>query len=158
MARTLLKTILAPQIAYLSEQQPSGTAGGTSIATTWTTRTLNTLVDTTAIVTSLTSNQFTLSAGTYRISAVSTFYTANNVKIRIRNITDNTTAIVGQTVVGSTSTYPLASLDGEIVISSSKTFALQYYVQAGTATLGLGQPVSSGEMEIYSQLAITKIK
>jgi hypothetical protein len=150
---------LLPRIAYLSEQQTSGTQGGSSVATTWTTRTLNTLVDSTGIVSSLSSNQFTLPAGTYRATATSWITNGNGVMIRLRNITDSTTVVSGKTYQGSiTNTYSNADLDGEFTITSSKTFALQYYATSATATTGLGAAVSSGEVERYSQIAVQKIK
>ena len=158
----ILTTIpnLQQRVAYISEQQTSGTAGGSTVATTWTTRVLNTIVDNTGIVTSLASNQFTLPAGTYRCSGSAPFYLSNNSKIRLRNITDSITAVNGDSVAGNITggIGTKNNIDGEFTITSPKVFALQYYTLAAQATNGLGQGVTSGENELYSQLAITKIK
>jgi len=153
--------VLLPKIAYLSEQQANGTAGGTSVAATWTNRTLNTIVDSFGIVTSLASNQFTLPAGTYRISGYTTLLMGDAQKCRLRNITDSTTLLVGaSTYSGSTAGYASynSTLDGEVTITAPKTFALQYYVGTAKATNGLGNPTTSTEFEIYSAIQIMKIK
>lgn len=155
---------LQPRVAYLSDQKASGTQGGSSVAGTQT-RTLNTIVDSTGIVGSLSSNQFTLPAGTYKIDASCPAYYVARHRARIRNITDGTTALLG------TSEYALSNgtgnndapqtrsfISGEIVITSSKTFELQHYTQNSTATTGLGAASSSGENEVYATVTITKIK
>jgi hypothetical protein len=151
---------LQPRIAYLSEVQASNTNGGASVATTWTTRTLNTLVDSTGIVTSLASNQFTIPAGTYNVKAFSPQNSTNGHKCRIRNITDGTTLVVGETAYNSTavSLNCPAGLDGEFTITSSKVLALQYYSVISQGTNGLGIAVNSGEVEVYGRVILTKIK
>lgn len=152
--------ILQPRIATLSDVKTNGTAGGSASAATTTTRTLNTTVDTTGIVTSLVSNQFILSAGTYYIEASAQGYLVDQHKIRIRNITDTTTSIIGLSAVsgGAAATATHATLNGEVIISASKTFELQHYTQTASATSGLGRATSSGESEIFSMVKITKVK
>lgn len=151
---------LQQRVAYLSDVKPNNTAGGASGTTTTQTRTLNTIVDSTGIVVSLASNQFTLSAGTYRINASVPGYTVGGHKARLRNVTDGTTTLIG------TSEYSNASADnadsrsminGEFTITSNKAFEIQHYTNA-VASSGLGRPVNSGESEVYTQVEITKIK
>ena len=151
---------LQNRVAYLSEVQASNTNGGASVATTWTTRTLNTLVDSTGIVTSLASNQFTLPAGTYNVKAFSPQNSTNGHKCRIRNITDGTTLVVGETAYNSTavSLNCPAILEGEFTLTSSKALALQYYSVISQGTNGLGISVNSGEVEVYGRVVLTKIK
>jgi hypothetical protein len=148
-----------PRIAYVSHQVASGTQGGSAVATTWTTRPLNTLVDSTRITTSLVSNALTLPAGTYRCSGSASFGNTNNVKLRLRNNTNSTTLIVGQSVVGNTANcYPVGLLSGEFTLTAASAIVLQYYAMSALATYGLGQAVGSGENELYAQLEIIKIK
>lgn len=148
---------LLPRIATINEQQPSGTAGGTVTATTWETRRLNTLSDPTGIVTSLAANAFTLPAGQYYIDAQCPVMKTGMSKIRLRNTTDGTTAIVGNSHHSRTteenSVVPM--LMGHVTISSPKTFEVQQY------SAGAGNYVyasSSGEVEVYSQVKIQKVK
>jgi hypothetical protein len=149
-----------PRIAYLSDQKASGTAGGSQSATTWNIRVLNTLVDDTGVVTSLSSNQFVLTAGTYDIEASAPTYQTNVHKLRLRNISDSSTALVGDSSHnGGADATSKALLNGRIIITASKTFELQHYTaQANAGANGLGVATSSGEVEVYAQLKIMKIK
>jgi hypothetical protein len=151
---------LAPRVAYISEQQASGSAGGSTVANTWTTRTLNTLVDNTGIVTSLSANTITLPAGTYRVSASAPFFNCAATTLRLRNTTDNTTAVIGQRCYSASGVTSGSSalLEGEFTITSAKGMQIQYYAETATATNGLGTAHSTGEVAIFSQVAITKIK
>lgn len=151
---------LQQRVAYLSDVKPSGTAGGSSVIGTQT-RTLNTIVDNTGIVTSLASNQFTLPAGTYQIEASAPGYNTGLLKARVRNITDSTTAIIGSSEYTHTTSVAgsmRSVLVGEITITTSKTFELQMYTGGAQATNGLGVAAVTGESEVYSQVKITKIK
>jgi hypothetical protein len=150
---------LQQRIAYLSDVKASGTAGGSSVAGTQT-RTLNTIVDSTGIVTSLVSNQFILSAGTYYVEASTPGYKCNRHKCRIRNITDTTTPLLGTSEYceSTDNTGNRSFLFGEIVITSAKTFELQEYTEAAQASNGQGLPSSTGENEVYAQVKITRIK
>jgi hypothetical protein len=148
-----------PRIATLSDVKASGTAGGANTASTWQTRTLNTLSDTSAVVTSLSSNQFILPAGEYYIEADAPAYQTRNSKIKLRNITDSTDSIIGITgYTWSTSSVTTnATLKGSIVITSPKTFEIQHWT--GLAFVdGFGLAASSGISEVYTQVKITLIK
>lgn len=151
---------LQPKIAVISDVKTNGTDGGTSVSTTYVTRALNTLNDPNGIVTSLASNQFTLPAGQYHIEASAPAYVATNHRIRLRNITDSATAILG-TSEYTASTMNVMSrsfISDTITIGSSKTFEIQHYVQTGNGGNGLGVRVNSSEQEIYTTVKITKIK
>jgi hypothetical protein len=149
---------LTQRIAYLSDVKANTTAAGTAFATVYGTRTLNTLVDNTGIVTSLAANQFTLNKGVYNIDATCQAYLANAHRARIRNITDGTTILLGSSEYANGSTQNTSRVNGEITITSSKTFELQHFTTTATATNGLGVPASSGESEVYATCKITKIR
>lgn len=153
---------LAPRIAYLSDVKANGTAGGSNNGTVYATRALNTLVDNTGIVTSLSANQFILPAGTYSIDASAPVGgVVNQHRIRIRNITDGTTppTLLGSSEYNTVSTCTNKStLSGEITITSAKTFELQHYCALTVSPTGFGVAASSGESEVYAQVKITRIK
>jgi hypothetical protein len=152
--------VLLPRIAYLSEVQTSGTTGGTSVAGTTQTRTLNTKVDSFGIVTSLASNQFTLPAGTYYIEASAPAYSADRHKIKLRNITNSTDVLIGTSeyLITTGSVANRSSLQGEVTITSASAFSILHFTTAAVATRGLGVEVSSGDVEVYTTVKITKIK
>jgi hypothetical protein len=152
--------LLQPRIATLSDVKASGTAGGTATSGSYQTRTLNTLDDPTGIVTSLASNQFTLPAGEYYIEASAPAYKIDGNKIKLRNITDSTDALVGNIAYGGSGveTQSLALLAGKLTISSSKVFELQHRVITSKTTDGFGISLAFGDNNIYSIVKITKVK
>jgi hypothetical protein len=144
--------VLQPRIATLT-----GINAATPVASTYVTRTLNTLNDPTAIVTSLASNQFTLAAGTYAITASATHHRTNSASSRIRNITDGTSAISGIASYASSTSVTgfVDNLSGIVTINSTKTFELQSIAESSaSASYGIG----AGSDYVNAQVTITKIK
>ena len=150
----------AVQSAIFNETQTVSTAGGASVANAWTKRVLNTTNYNTITGCSIASSVITLAAGTYSIQAFAPFYNSGGTKIKLRNTTDSTDAIIGQNnYVGTTSTATaIASLTEIITIAGTKNFELQYWVENAVATQGLGVTVSgSGVSAIYAIIEIEKI-
>jgi hypothetical protein len=150
---------LQQRIAYLSDVKASGTAGGTS-TTGYQTRTLNTLVDPTGIVTSLVSNQFILPAGTFEITASAPARQSDAHRIRLRNITDSSTTLLGSSELAGSGVVSQSNsiISGQITLSSPKTFEIQHQTNTGRATDGFGAAGSSGESEVFTQVKIIRIK
>ena len=146
-------------IAIFNETQSAATAGGTSTATTWTKRTLNTTIVNNLGAT-LSSSVITLPAGTYLIEASAPFYNPDGAKIKLRNTTDSTDAIVGQNnyINDTVGAQLVASLTGVVTIAASKNFELQYWVEVGAASQGLGISVSgAGVSAVYGIIKIVRI-
>jgi len=150
---------LQQRVAYLSDVKSSGTAGGSSV-TGYQTRTLNTLSDPTGIVSSLASNQFSLPAGVYEIVASSPARQSDTHRIRLRNITDSVTSLLGSSELAGSAIVSQTNsiLTGQITLTSTKTFEIQHQINTAKATDGLGAAGTSGESEVYTQVKITKIK
>lgn len=149
-----------PRIATLTDVKSSGVDGGTATAGSYQTRTLNTLVDLTGIVTSLSSNQFTLPTGEYYIEASAPAFACTQHKIKIRNITDSSDALIGGTEYSQTSAgdSQRSFIKGIVTITSSKTFELQHRVTTTRASNGYGLSAGYGDSEVYSIVKITKVK
>lgn len=156
--------LLQPRIATISDVKATATAGGTFTSGAWQTRTLNTLVDGTGIVTSLASNQFTLPAGTYYVDAQAPAYIVNFHKAKLRNITDSTDVLLGTSSSsdGSASAgngqTTLSIIQGEIVLSSPKVFEIQHQCTLTRATDGFGAVAGFSVSETYTTVKITKVK
>jgi hypothetical protein len=149
----------AETIAIFNETQASNTQGGSSVATTYTKRTLNTTVINN-IGATLTSSVIALVAGTYKVFAMSPFFIVGAVAIRLRNTTDGTTTVAGVNnyVSPSSSAGCNALLDGTFTITATKNFEVQYYCSSAQASNGLGVGVNSaGVSEIYTQITIVKV-
>lgn len=155
-----LMTNTSRSVAYLRDVKTSGTAGGTFTSGAWQTRTLNTIDDPLAFISSLTSNQFTLVAGRYVIDGTATAFQVNGHQTKIRNITDSTDVILGTTgysaggLLSTDLTTSHSNISGTITIASTKTFALQHFC-ALTGTYG--NAASTGVSEQYSFLRIVKL-
>lgn len=174
--RTPSKAIGLPQqrVAIIKDVKAAGTAGGTSV-TSYTARVLNTLQDPTGIVQNSTSftgtggtnTNITLNAGTYRIEAYASVYggtgpVLNQTKLKLRNITDSTDAIIGTVVAPATPSGDAQQIIGKLVgiitLTSQKTFELQQRVSTGVATQGLGLATNFGDVNIFADVVIEKLE
>lgn len=155
------------QVAILQDLQADATQGQALTNGSWTTRTLNTETDPSGIVT-LTSNQFTLGAGTYVVSweclqscTNTSAQGGTNGATRLRNVTDATSTARGTTIRDTdiVNNNRNISSHGDVVftIAVSKTFELQHFVdtlnQRGGANYNSG--VSAGNC--YATVRIDKI-
>lgn len=146
-------------ITIISEIQASGTAGGGFTSGAWRTRVLNTKnID--PIGVTLSSNQFTLPAGTYHLAAKCPANLVNYHKSQLQNITDGTSILVGTSEYASSSSggYNSSFVNGVFTISSSKTFEIQHYCSTTRSADGFGYASSiAGASEVYTQVIITKV-
>lgn len=150
-----LKTDLGPHV-HFQDQKASGTNGGTATAGAYTTRVLNTTVRNIAGAT-LASNRVNLPAGTWRISASAANNTAGTFRLRIRNITDATTSILGPGGSVAGNVYNYLTVDGVVTITSAKDFEVQHYRATTVGPDDFGLPASSGDVEIYVDFRATRI-
>lgn len=145
---------------HLRDEKSSGTAGGGFTNGAWRTRTLNTETTDTGNVCTLSSNQFTLTAGTYHIHAKAPGFYVGQHRARLQNITDGTTVIEGGNQYNDyTANAPVATdatLTGRFTIASSKAFELQHRCGVTAATNGFGYPCSFGTNEVYAEVWLTK--
>ena len=147
--------------AIICQTSSSGSHGGSFSSGDWRTRELNTeLADADGIV-SISSNQFTLQAGSYMIHAIAPAQSVVTHKAKIRNVTDSSDAIIGSSAYSSQDTGGLDSVTnsfvkGRITISGAKTFELQHRCQVTRNGAGFGQPSGFGVDEIYSIVEIYK--
>ena len=123
----------------------------------WRTRDIDTEITDEDDIVSISSNQFTLQAGTYLINFGCTMYHIQNHAIRLRNVTDGTTAGVGNPNAGYTYS-PMLFTTGvcRVSIASAKTFEVQGYPSTTKATNGMGYDMDNGSchetrVEIYKE-------
>jgi hypothetical protein len=148
------------QIAVFNETQASNTLGGTSIATTWTKRTLNTSVYNTITGCSIASSVITLPAGTFYIEGSSPLFNTLRAKMKLRNTTAGTDAIIGiSSYTGNSNQSQIdAKISGTVVTTASTNFEFQYYVGSAYASEGLGVASAiASTSEVYATIYIEKI-
>ena len=148
----------------IEDQKTSGSNGGNGVENAWTTRTLNTLYRNANSLATLSSNQFTLPAGSYYITARSPFYfSAGIMRIRLYNVTSSSVERLGYNAwagAGSSPDRPNqidALVEAYVTIASSTTFRIEYNVpNFQSVTAGLGTASNLGT-EIFTSVSIWKL-
>jgi hypothetical protein len=146
------------QVAIFCDQKTSGTAAGSATSGAWRTRTLNATISNTITGCSLSGNQITLGAGTYRFTASAPAFATDHHQTRFRNTTDSTdtpgTSEYSRS--GASSNQTRSVCVGVVTIASSKVFELQHQFTTNSNTNGLGVPSSFGT-EQYACVEIERI-
>lgn len=150
----------ATKVTVIQDKKTNGTDAGTFTTGAWRTRALNDVpVNELSITPS--GNQFTLTAGTYEVTASAPAMEVGNHAIRLRNVTDSTTTAVGTLAYSRvTSSQTTSCLSTKFTIAGSKTYEIQHYCQSTVATHGLGFAADTldGSVEcIYAQVTIKKV-
>ena len=146
-------------VALLAEEQPNNTVGGTFTSGSWVTRTLNTEVSDTDGIVSLSSNVFTLGAGTYLIEWSAPAYQVGNHQTRLYDNTNSTVIKYGTDEHASASAGVGTRSFGamEITISTSTGYKIEHRCATTSTTYGLGTNSSFGNVEVYTQVKIIKL-
>lgn len=155
---------LTLKLAVLTDSKPSGTSGGAGVATTWTTRTLNTIEsDPNSLIVALTSNQFTLAAGAYQIRAMASFLHTGHTRMRIYDVTGSAEAgvdvIIGYSVSVEVSNQSNAYNDINVRVQPHKdnVYRLEYYITtSGADHLGIAAGLTAIS-ETYAICEITRL-
>lgn len=150
--------LLDRPLLHLRDVKAAGTDGGTFTQDAWQTRTLNTEA-TDEIGSTLSSNQFTLPAGTYEIDASAPALNVNEHKAKLTNITDGTDTIIGTTSrsSGEGASITRSVIAGRFTIAAQKTFAIQHRCAVTTASDGFGRGVAWGVSEVYTDVRIWRV-
>ena len=149
-----------PWDVIIEDQKPSGTNGGRFDSGAWRTRDLNTLVYNHDSLASLSSNGFTLPAGTYCIDWDAPGQRVNRHKSRLYNCTNSSTVAYGANA------YATAAVDEHgsssrswgtviVTITGSTRFEIQHRSEASYSG-GFGEITNFG-IEIYTRVRIKKI-
>lgn len=147
------------QLAVINDTKSAGTAGGTCTSGAWRTRDLNTeQYDPDGIV-SISSNQFTLAAGTYIISFSAPAAVVSLHQCRLQNITDTATPLSGSAMYADTggAVSNRCVIEGVITIAGSKVFEIQHRCDITRATNGFGYAGNFGISEVYTVGQIWKL-
>lgn len=152
---------VAAATAVLSHTVSNGTNGGTATQGNWATAPLNTEDSDASNIVSLSSNVFTLGAGTYLIDGFCLF--GGNVdycQARIWNVTAGAVAVLGITGRSASSGVAgLSPISGIVTVAGSAQFRMEYRVGSTVNTTGLGMPAGwgSGNSEVYRRVTIRRL-
>ncbi len=146
----------------------SGTHGGASSAGTQT-RVLNTLYNPDSVAgVSLSSNQLTLPAGTYKLwHYFGAVYRGNNSQLFIYDVTNtavlqtdgsiDTAGVPSYTSSGNSIAITSIGIYAEFTLSDSTALELRHYISSAQASNGLGSAMGQGRDEIYAGIVLEKI-
>lgn len=150
-------TYTAPKtdtICFLKDIKVIGTNAGTFTQNTWSTRDLNTLVGNVEFCT-LASNQFTLTEGSYTITAKAPACDVYAHQIRLQNITASSTETMGLSnySTGGVTTY--SDLSTIITVASTNVFEIQHICSKTNSNIGFGR-ANGWDEEVYTTVTIQK--
>ena len=149
---------LTLKVAVLTDTKASGTSGGTGVATTWTTRTLNTIQsDPNGLIIQLESNTFKLAAGSYQVRNISAFRHTGHTRMRLYDVTN--AVVIGYSVSVDVSNQSNQYLDMNVRIIPHKdtVYRIEYYISSsGADHLGVAASLPTID-EIYSVCEITRL-
>jgi hypothetical protein len=145
--------------ALITDQKTNGTNGGTFTSGAWRTRDLNTILSDVDGIVSVSSNQFTLQAGTYMFFIVVPAVEVDFVKAGLYNVSDSQFSLLSEpqfTNAGATYASINNIVLGKITIASQKIFEVRQYCSTSKATYGFGRTASLPEVEYYTRVEIWK--
>lgn len=151
-------TVLGPgPHVSIEDQKTSGTAPQTLTASTWNTRNLNTIVFDPMSLATVSSNQFTLQAGTYVIKFSAGVYATNsggiNHKAKLYSITASADVTFGSSETSYNYNTNRSFGTARVTIAAATTYEIRHNVGATAAG---GVAISLGT-EVYTQVEITKV-
>ena len=141
--------------------EKSDADGGTFTAGAWRTRDLNTEVADADGIVSISSNQFTLQAGTYLIKATTPAYETAFHQNRLYNITDSSVVDTGSSEYTKQQSFVVtrSTLISRFTITGAKVFEVQHRADATKSSQGFGVRTSAGfstDADIYTIVEIYK--
>ena len=148
----------APDV-IIEDQKSSGVDGGTFTVGADQTRTLNTLVRNLGTLAALSSNQFTLPAGTYYIEWSAPAFNVASHQAFLYNVTAATVVKRGQSAYSNNNDSPSrphttnSAGQAVVTVATSTAFAIRHRCQASQSTNGFGVASNFGT-ETYTIVKI----
>mgnify|MGYP003118288489 CR=1 FL=1 len=143
--------------AIIADQKSQNTQGGSFTSGAWRTRDLNTEIADVDGIVSISSNQFTLGAGSYLIRGSASVYRTNGHQTRLYNNTNSSIVAVGTDEMSHASYYTMTRsfVSGRVTITGNTVFELQHRCANTINTYGYGQRNNFGT-EQYALVEIFK--
>ena len=145
-------------VARVTDSKTSGTNGGTFTSGAWRTRDLNTIEDDPDSIVTLSSNQFTLGAGTYLIQWSAPVYRVNSHKTQLYDVTGATDLGKGSSEYSNNGdSVQTISVGSDVVtLTANNTFEIQHQCQTTVSGDGFGVAASFAA-EKYTMVTIFKL-
>lgn len=133
------------------DKKTQGTHGGTFTAGAWRTRDINDEQADAELICTIASNQITLLAGTYRCLVSAPAYDCYNHQIRVQNITDTATLLMGTSEYARSGNYVCnrSFAAGEFTLDDTKVIEIQHQCYQTQTSNGFGNACDWTD-EIYT--------
>ena len=148
------------KVAVLHDEKAYNVYGGQGTAGSFNDRDLNTEHFDPDNIVSVSSNQFTLQAGTYIIEWSCPSYRTNRHLTRLYNVTASTVVEDGQIAYANTSgnVHDFSTGIARVVLTSAAVFKIQSYIESTSGTADFGIAINSINVtNIYTRVKITKL-
>ena len=144
--------------AIICDEKASGTDAGTFTSGAWRTRDLNTEIADADGIVSISNNQFTLQAGTYKIYASAPAYLVKEHQIKLYNVTASADIAFGVPQYSSDAMRVTqnAELYHRFTIGAARTFEIRHYGDLTKTNNGFGVPTNFGNVVKYLIVEIYK--
>jgi hypothetical protein len=144
-------------ILIVEDEKTANTAGGTFTSGAWRTRDLNTVRVNRVTGASLSSNQITLPAGTYRIFASAPAFNVTQHKLRLYNVTSSVKILDGTSERSVSNTTTRSIIIGEFTITVQSALIIEHRCASSLTIDGFGIVSNFSEPEIYTQVLIQRL-
>ena len=151
-------TVSGTSVAVIADVKTQNTPGGTFTSGAWRTRDLNTEISDPDGIVSISSNQFTLGAGTYLIQWECPAFYVNRHQSRLYDVTGAAEVEKGM----SSYAYPSGAVQntspGSAVVSptANNVYEIQHRCESSNGTNGMGVEANFS-YERYTRVTITKV-
>ena len=148
--------------AVIADQKSASSDGGAFNNGAWRTRDLNTEISDADNIVSISSNQFTLQAGTYLIVAIAPACQTGGHQCRLYNATDAAVVQIGSAEFARSGSHSQTHsfVSARVTISGAKAFEIQHRCATSRADYGFGVGVSGavnwGEGTLFCEVKIYK--
>jgi hypothetical protein len=159
-AAVAAQVLIRGSIAVIADVKAYNEHGGTFTQDVWQTRDLNTELNDPENIVTITSNQFTLQAGTYLIEWTAPAFSVDRHSSRLRNITDSTVDAEGTSEYTYYTDGVVTSTTGAgmVTLTSAKVFEIQHHCDTTNSSNGFGVYGGiSGQNSVYTLVKIHKI-
>ena len=143
--------------AIIADRKTNTTDGGTFTSGDWRTRDLNHEIADPSSIVSISSNQFTLAAGTYLLKWRAPFFRCNDNNTRLYDITNSATIGDGFQANGNTNDGDHTYAFGTARITLSGSAALEIQHQCSTTKSSNGFGLHAGSYSNYAYYTMVEI-
>jgi len=144
--------------AIIVDQKSAGTGGGTFSSGSYFTRDLNTILSDPDSIVTISSNEFTLQAGTYFVKVSAPAFGVNRHKCLLRNQTDGADITYGTSAYAASaaSVQTRSFISSRFTLTGAKALRIRHKCDTTKSGNGYGVETSHGIPEIYTIVEIFK--